>query len=180
MSTQALSAPICSLSLLLVQTQAARWKAATPEQLTGAHLYLDIAKSGYLFHAVWNVMNIVVADGLVPTWHQAISNHHAEYALFVLNIIQTSQTRGSIIQGTCAATQPSPHVPSKPISTDIFQILRKPKSENNDVISMWHHDSQITSQDGWVVYKYLRTEPLHQAGRPDKSPWGTNMFLDQN
>ena len=26
-------------------------------QLTGAHLYLDIAKSGYLFHAVWN--NIV-------------------------------------------------------------------------------------------------------------------------
>ena len=34
---------ISSLSLLLVQTQAARWKAATPEQLTGAHLYLDIA-----------------------------------------------------------------------------------------------------------------------------------------
>ena len=27
-----------------------RWKAATPEQLAGAHLYLDIAKSGYLFH----------------------------------------------------------------------------------------------------------------------------------
>ena len=43
MSTQALSAPISSLSLLLVQTQAARWKAATPEQLTGAHLYLDIS-----------------------------------------------------------------------------------------------------------------------------------------
>ena len=35
--------PISSLSLLLVQTQAARWKAATPDQLTGAHLYLDIA-----------------------------------------------------------------------------------------------------------------------------------------
>ena len=35
--------PISSLSLLLVQTQAARWKAAIPEQLTGAHLYLDIA-----------------------------------------------------------------------------------------------------------------------------------------
>ena len=35
--TQVLSAPISSLSLLLVQTQ-------------GAHLYLDIAKSGYLFH----------------------------------------------------------------------------------------------------------------------------------
>ena len=35
---------ISSLSLLLVQTHAARWKAATPEQLTGvAHLYLDIA-----------------------------------------------------------------------------------------------------------------------------------------
>ena len=51
-----ISAPISSLSLLLVQTQAARWKAASPEQLTGAHLYLDIAKSGYLFHAVGNVM----------------------------------------------------------------------------------------------------------------------------
>ena len=24
--------------------------AATPEQLTGAHWYLDIVKSGYLFH----------------------------------------------------------------------------------------------------------------------------------
>ena len=47
---QALSAPISSLSLVLVQTQAVRWKAATPEQLTGAHLYSDIAKSGYLFH----------------------------------------------------------------------------------------------------------------------------------
>ena len=41
--TQALSAPISSLSLLLVQTQAARWKAATPDQLTGTHLYLNIA-----------------------------------------------------------------------------------------------------------------------------------------
>ena len=41
MSTQTLSAPISPLSLLLVQTQAARWKAATPEQLTGAHLYID-------------------------------------------------------------------------------------------------------------------------------------------
>ena len=56
LSTQALSDPISSLSLLLLQTQAARWKAATPEQLTGAHLYLDIAKSGCLFHAVGNVM----------------------------------------------------------------------------------------------------------------------------
>ena len=28
-------------SLVLVQTQVARWKAATPEQLTGAHLYID-------------------------------------------------------------------------------------------------------------------------------------------
>ena len=42
-STQALSAPISSLSLLLVQTQTARWKAATPDQLPGAHLYLNIA-----------------------------------------------------------------------------------------------------------------------------------------
>ena len=37
-------------SLLLVQTQVARWKAAAPEQLTGAHLHLDIAKSRYIFH----------------------------------------------------------------------------------------------------------------------------------
>ena len=41
---------ISSLSLLLVQTQAARWKAAALEQLNDAHLYLDIARSGYLFH----------------------------------------------------------------------------------------------------------------------------------
>ena len=33
-------------------------KAATPEKLTGAHLYLDIAKSGYLFHAVGHVMKV--------------------------------------------------------------------------------------------------------------------------
>ena len=57
-ATQALLAPISSLSLLFVQTQAARCKAATPEQLTGAHLYLDIAKSGYLFHSLGNVMPI--------------------------------------------------------------------------------------------------------------------------
>ena len=44
------------LSLLLVQTQVARWKAATPEQLTSAHLYIDIVKSGYLFHVVGNVI----------------------------------------------------------------------------------------------------------------------------
>ena len=55
MSTQALSALIRPLSLL--QTQAARWKAATPEQLTCAHLYLDIAKSDNLFHPVGNVMS---------------------------------------------------------------------------------------------------------------------------
>ena len=48
---QALSAPYSSLSRLLVQTQAARGMAAAPEQLTGAHLYLDIAKSGYPFHS---------------------------------------------------------------------------------------------------------------------------------
>ena len=56
-STQAFSAPISSLSVLLVHTQAARWKAATPEQLTGAKLYLD--KSDFLFHAFANVMIII-------------------------------------------------------------------------------------------------------------------------
>ena len=53
----ALSAPISSLSMLLVQIEAARWKAATPEQLTSAHLYLDIAKSVYLFHGVAGCMH---------------------------------------------------------------------------------------------------------------------------
>ena len=33
-----------------------KMKGSSPEQLTGAHLYLDIAMSGYLFHAVGNVM----------------------------------------------------------------------------------------------------------------------------
>ena len=50
---------VSSYQLLITaacKTQAARWKAATPEQLTGAHLYLDIVKSGYIFHAVGNVM----------------------------------------------------------------------------------------------------------------------------
>ena len=55
-STQTLSAPNSSVSLQFVQTQVAKWKETTPEQLTGAQLYLDIAKSGYLFHAVGNVM----------------------------------------------------------------------------------------------------------------------------
>ena len=41
---------IGSLSLLLIQTQTARWQAAAPKLLTGAHLYLDIAKSGCNFH----------------------------------------------------------------------------------------------------------------------------------
>ena len=44
---------ISSLSLLLVQTQAARWKAATPEQLTGAHLYLDIAQVRLPLSCIW-------------------------------------------------------------------------------------------------------------------------------
>ena len=35
--------------IIIVQTHAAIWKAATQEQLAGAHLYLHIAKSGYDF-----------------------------------------------------------------------------------------------------------------------------------
>ena len=57
--TQVLSAHISSLSLFLVQTQAARWRAAAQEQLTGAHLYLDIAKSGYFFHGYSSNMTYV-------------------------------------------------------------------------------------------------------------------------
>ena len=44
---------------------AARWKADAPEQLTGAHLYLDIAKSGYLFHGYAGGMKVWLA---VPLW----------------------------------------------------------------------------------------------------------------
>ena len=71
MSTQALSAPISSLSLLLVQTQVARWKAATLEQLTGTHLCIDISKSGYLCHAVGNVIKLKVefVHRSVITWY---------------------------------------------------------------------------------------------------------------
>ena len=50
---------ISSYQLLIIAActnTGGRWKAATPEQLTGARLYIDIAKSGYLFHAVGNVM----------------------------------------------------------------------------------------------------------------------------
>ena len=45
MPYQLLSALISSLSVLLVQRQATEWKAVAPEQLTSAHMYLDIAKS---------------------------------------------------------------------------------------------------------------------------------------
>ena len=82
MSTQALSAPISSLSLLRVQTQAARWKATTPQQLTSAHLYLDIAKSGYLFHDVGNAMHWITCPiGILPCggrWIQSPSVCSAE------------------------------------------------------------------------------------------------------
>ena len=70
---------ISSLSLLLVQTQAARWKAATPEQLTGAHLYLDIAKSGYLFH--WYSGGMVwyqSVHGAVHLWSCCVLPHKEE------------------------------------------------------------------------------------------------------
>ena len=53
MSTHALSAPISSLSLLLVQTQADRWKAASLDQLTDAHLYLDIALIRLPLSCIW-------------------------------------------------------------------------------------------------------------------------------
>ena len=55
--------PMRSLSLLLVQTQAARWKAAVPEQLTRGHLYL--AKSGYLFHGYpgWKINYVFDCTG---------------------------------------------------------------------------------------------------------------------
>ena len=67
--------------MLLVQTQGARWKAAALEQLTGAHLYLDIAKSGYPFHGstggmsettclwAWNCMMMVLTNNVWPCGH---------------------------------------------------------------------------------------------------------------
>ena len=75
MNTQALSAPISSLSLLLVQTQAARWKAAAPEKLTCAHLYLDIVKSGYLFHEYSSGMQYQFgSDMLCNVYREGINN----------------------------------------------------------------------------------------------------------
>ena len=55
--------PISSLSLLLVQTQVARWKIAGPEQLTCAHLYLEIAKPGSLFHGYSGGMLFTILCG---------------------------------------------------------------------------------------------------------------------
>ena len=57
---------ISSLSLLLVQTQAERWKATALEQLTGVHLYKDISKSGHLFHGFSSGMRTGI-DSQVPT-----------------------------------------------------------------------------------------------------------------
>ena len=73
MSTQALSAPISFLSLLLVQTPVAIWKGAATEQLTGAHLYLDIAKSGYLFHGYSSGMMawLAITSWWLKVLHQA-------------------------------------------------------------------------------------------------------------
>ena len=45
-------------------------KAAAPEQLTGAHLYLDIAMSGYPFHGYSGGMNLESANGLIPEARQ--------------------------------------------------------------------------------------------------------------
>ena len=76
-----LSSPISSLSLLLVQTQVARWKAAAPEQLTGAHLYLDIDKSGYFFHGYSGVVllehHIIIISNFQQGWqHQSNESLH--------------------------------------------------------------------------------------------------------
>ena len=42
-------------------------EVAAPEQLTGAHLYLDIAKSGYLFHGYSDGMLIFGWISASPT-----------------------------------------------------------------------------------------------------------------
>ena len=51
------------LSPVRVQTQLGGWKAAAPEQLAGAHLYIDIAYSGYLVHGYSGGMNRITVDG---------------------------------------------------------------------------------------------------------------------
>ena len=50
---------ISSYQLLIIvacTNTGGKMKGSHPEQVTGGHLYIDIAKSGYLFHAVGNVM----------------------------------------------------------------------------------------------------------------------------
>ena len=107
MSTQVLSAPISSLLPLLVQTQAARWKAANPEQLTGAHLYLDITESGYLFHGCSGGMaflkqcpvyplqvkhEIILSNAIIKSWLKWQGNQATENPpiQFVQIIMQTT------------------------------------------------------------------------------------------
>ena len=51
-----------------MQTHVARWKAAAPEPLTGAHLYLDIAKSGCLFHGYSSGMYCMEARTVIIWW----------------------------------------------------------------------------------------------------------------
>ena len=75
--------PISSLSLLLVQTKVTRWKAAAPEQLTGTHLYLVIAKSGYLFHGHSNGMHH--SDDHILWEHTALLGHNQ--LMYILNVI---------------------------------------------------------------------------------------------
>ena len=74
----ALSGPIRTWSLLLVQTQAARWQTAAPKQLTGAHLYLDITSLGYLFHgysAGFKVISAMFQNGYRKRKHCTAANY---------------------------------------------------------------------------------------------------------
>ena len=79
MSTKVFSAPINPLSLLLVQTQAARWKAAGPEQLTGVPR--DVAKSGYLLHGFSGGMIGMCCRYYWDVHLKTVVNCHTHYAV---------------------------------------------------------------------------------------------------
>ena len=54
---------------------------AAPKQLTGAHLYLDIAKPGYLFHGYSSGMNEVYTRDKVKRINLC-GQTHISYLLF--------------------------------------------------------------------------------------------------
>ena len=129
---------ISSLSLLLQQTQAARWKAAAPEQLTGAHLYLDIAKSGYLVHGVSRGMKSQSRHGAMKqTWQKYGKSTN----------LDQNQTSSECGQDT-SACQISGHS-FQAFSRDCLETQNWPVSLNQNCakISKFNNDQNLSASE---------------------------------